>query len=101
MVIVCVYLRGDGSSHVCSLPGKVEGLDAGGPVPFESQEVDDVQQLGWEEGHSQVEDAVTEANGAHQPFHSRRREQAKKREKTIDISKCRHKWKFSLAHCAG
>ena len=61
--------RGDGSPHVVSLPGEVECLDAGGPVALEAQKVDDIEELGRQQGDGQVKDAVAEAHRRHQPFH--------------------------------
>ena len=61
-------LRSNWSPHITALSGEVQCLDACLSVALEAEDVDDVQELGREEGDSQVEQAVAEAYGGHQPL---------------------------------
>ena len=46
-------------------------LYAGLAVALESESVDEMEQLGREERHGEVEDSVAEWDGRHQPLHGR------------------------------
>ena len=52
----------------------MEGLDSRRPIAFESQEVNDVEEFGRQQGDGQVEEAVAETDGRHQSLHRRRGE---------------------------
>ena len=71
-VQICVKLFMDGplrckwSSHVRSSPGKMEGLNSSLSVTLKAQEVDHVEQLRWQERHSQVKDSIAKTDCTHQ-----------------------------------